>query len=67
MAGNPKCHRYNEIKPDDKPNCINCHNWHAPRCKYHKELSEDNRETESLMRHDGYSRGRGGIRQTRWG
>lgn len=70
MAGNPKCHRYKEIRAEDQANCINCHNWRMTRCKYHDTLSdepENHREIENLMRHDGYERGRGGIRQIRRG
>jgi hypothetical protein len=70
MTGNPKCHRYKEMRPEDKPNCINCHNWRVTRCKLHDQLGdehEDTREIESLMRHDGYERGPGGVRQIRRG
>lgn len=33
----------------------------------HKEVKINDCEAEKLMRHDGYVRGRGGIRQTRRG
>ncbi|MDP4158395.1 MAG: hypothetical protein Q8911_01345 [Bacillota bacterium] len=67
MPANPKCHRYKEKSPEDKPTCINCYNWLGMRCKYHEEIGEGNREIERLMMHDGYRRERGGIRQTRRG
>jgi len=65
---NPKCWHYSEKDPEANATCLNCHHWGWTRCKDEALLTqpvEYNREIESLMRHDGYSRGRGGIRQTR--
>lgn len=65
-----KCLRCKPIDRNDKPNCTNCHNWLGKRCKYHNSLVDDhrdNKEIEQLMRHDGYVRGKGGIRQVRRG
>ena len=70
MAGNPKCSRYKEISSEDQPNCINCHNWRKVKCELHDQLGnepEDAREIENLMRHDGYKRERGAVRQIRRG
>lgn len=68
VAGNPKCHRYKEITPDDNPNCINCHNWRGTKCEFHDQLGdEDTREIERPMMHDGYRRSGGAVRQIRRG
>lgn len=70
MAGNPKCHRYKEINTKDQPNCINCHNWRKVKCKFHDQLGDEsggNREIERLMRHDGYRREGGAVKQIRRG
>ena len=63
---NPKCWHYSEIDPEQKANCPNCHHWNPAKekCKDHALL---NREIENLMRHDGFTRGRGGIKQVRRG
>lgn len=39
---NPKCWHYNEIDPEAKANCPNCHYWDPAksRCKDHALLKE---------------------------
>ena len=51
-------------------NCGNCENYTGVACLEQKtldELYDSTREIESLMRHNGYERKRGAVRQTRRG
>jgi len=67
---NPKCWHYDPIDKDPKQakvNCPNCHHWGWTKCKDEVLLDHRINETESLMRHDGYRRERGAVRQTRHG
>lgn len=70
MAGNPKCMRYDPKDKQGTPTCINCHSWRVTKCKFHSTLGKEievDKEFENLMRHDGYERKRGAVRQTRRG
>jgi len=64
---NPKCWHYSEKDSESQPTCLNCHHWGWTRCKDEALLMHRIGETESLMRHDSFTRGRGGIRQMRRG
>lgn len=49
-------------------NCGNCMNYTGITCRERKTLDElYDREIERLMRHDSFTRGKGGIRQVRRG
>ena len=63
-----KCWRYDAIDNDPKQakaNCPNCSHWGWTKCSDEVLLMNRIHESENMMRHDGYTRGRGGIRQTR--
>ena len=62
-----KCWHYNAIDKTDKVTCINCHHWGWTKCEDEALLDHRINETENLMRHDGYRRGSGAVRQTRRG
>jgi hypothetical protein len=59
------CWHYNPKNPMEKINCPNCKHWGWTKCKDEDLLMDGFRETENLMRHDAFTRGSGGIRQTR--
>jgi len=69
---NRSCKEHKPMYKDALPNCATCKRYNKGKCRemiwvapWIAAEEEDNREIESLMRHDGYSRGRGGIRQIR--
>ena len=62
-----KCWHYNVIDPTHNENCPNCSHWGWTRCKDEKLLMNRINETENMMRHDGYRREHGAVRQTRRG
>ena len=67
---NPGCWHYLAIDKDPKstkPTCINCNYWGWTKCKDEALLDHRINETESLMRHDGYRREHGAVRQIRHG
>jgi len=67
---NPKCWHYDQIDKDlrsTQPTCINCINWGWTKCKDEALLMNRINETENLMRHDGFRRSSGALRQTRHG
>ena len=76
---NSRCWHHSVIDPADNGLCTNCHIWDFKKgkCKDHAILvipDEDamkeeqrNDEIERLIRHNGYERRHGGIRQTRRG
>ena len=64
-----RCWHYDAIDKDPKikTNCPNCSHWGWTKCEDETLLMNKIHGTENLMRHDGYRRGSGGIRQTRRG
>ena len=73
MADDVKCKHYKPIDNKAGFNCINCYRWIGVECADHWAMvswvitSRKFEEVENLMKHDGYVRGKGGIRQTRRG
>lgn len=67
VVEDPKCWRYDakDKSSKDKPDCSKCNNHGWTKCKDEELLMNRINETENLMRHDGYRRGSGGIRQIR--
>ena len=65
----PKCWHYDAKDKDSKakPDCIRCNHWGWTKCEDEVLLNHRINETENLMRHDAYTRGRGGIKQIRHG
>ena len=63
----PKCWHYDAKDLNAKVSCPNCHHWGWTKCEDEVLLMNRIHESENLMRHDGYTRGRGGIRQIRQG
>lgn len=71
---NRSCKEHKPMYKGALPNCATCKRYKLMLGKCREMIwvapwitaeVDDNREIESLMRHDGYTRGRGGIRQTR--
>ena len=77
VAGeNRSCQEHKPKYDGANPNCATCIRWDPNEEKCREEIwlsawltagREDTRGIESLMRHDAYNRGRGGIRQIRRG
>ncbi len=76
VGENRSCQEHKPKYDGAKPNCATCKRWDPNEEKCREEIwvgawltaeHEDTREIENLMRHDGYRRSSGGIRQTRRG
>jgi len=71
---NRSCKEHKPMYTGALPNCATCKRYNKGKCRemiwvapWINYECDDTREIENLMRHDGYRRSSGGIRQTRRG